>query len=115
MAKRTAKDMVDDLIAKGNDWVGVLAVARAVRNGDWYDEAKAILEACGLMPKTRGEQAKLRAAAKEQLAQHYERLRLAKPTRQRPSAKNPTTSPELPVSALPLPPTGGIPGPSSQP
>lgn len=49
--KRTAKDFVDDLLGRGRNWMAVLSVARQVRKGIWYEDAKQIMKESGAMPK----------------------------------------------------------------
>lgn len=48
--ERTVEDFVDDMLAKGRDWMAIMAVARAIRNGHWYEAAQAILQERKIMP-----------------------------------------------------------------
>ena len=55
MDERTAEDYVKDMLDHKRDWIAIMAVARAIRNGKWYDECKEILQTKGLMPKSEAE------------------------------------------------------------
>lgn len=48
--ERTAQEFVDGMLANGRSWLDIIAVARVVRNGKWYDDSKVILQGCGKMP-----------------------------------------------------------------
>lgn len=48
--ERTATDFIEDMLEHGRGWVAILGVARAVRNGKWYDQVKVMLLERGLMP-----------------------------------------------------------------
>lgn len=52
---RTPLDFVEDLLSKGYDWVGILSVARQVRNGAWYKPVREILQERGKMPTDQDE------------------------------------------------------------
>lgn len=49
--ERTSEDFVNDMLAKGRDWIAIVAVARFIRDGRWYEPARDMLQAKGLMPK----------------------------------------------------------------
>lgn len=60
--ERTAKDFVKDMLSHGRDWLDIIAVARVVRGGKWYEEAKTILQQSGQMPTDEGMIVRLRKA-----------------------------------------------------
>jgi hypothetical protein len=43
-------DLVEEMLATGTHWSGILAVARFARNGTWREEIKTILIDKKLMP-----------------------------------------------------------------
>jgi len=63
MDKRTAEDMVKDLLAKKVSWPGILSIARVCRGGEWRARAKEILQERGIMPKDDAEADEQRDAA----------------------------------------------------
>lgn len=55
--------MVNDLVKKGVDWIGILSIASVVRGGSWHEKTKALLLARKMMPESADERARLRDAA----------------------------------------------------
>lgn len=56
--ERSPASFVQDMLDKKVDAAGILAVARAIRNGQWYGKVKTLLEANGIelpKPKKKGE------------------------------------------------------------
>ena len=60
---RTPEDYVNDMLKRKRDWIAILAVARAIRKGQWYDKVKTILQDKNLMPKDQEMIDKLRTEA----------------------------------------------------
>lgn len=50
MIERGPKDFIEDMQAHGRSWLDIIAVARVVRNGKWYDDVKCLLQRDGEMP-----------------------------------------------------------------
>lgn len=48
---RTSDDFVDEMVENGRDWVAIISVGRAIRQGRWYEEIKKRLQDDGMMPK----------------------------------------------------------------
>ena len=49
--ERTAKDLVEDMLAKGRSWIDILAVASAARKGAWRKEVETLLVERKLIPQ----------------------------------------------------------------
>lgn len=47
---RTVDDFVEDMLEHGRDWIAIMAVARFIRGGYWYDNIKLNLQKRKLMP-----------------------------------------------------------------
>lgn len=52
--ERTSNEFIADMKSSGRSWIDILAVARAIRGGRWYDEIKLSLQTSGDMPTDAG-------------------------------------------------------------
>lgn len=48
--EETAETYVRRMLKLGNDWMGILSVARCARGGKWRKDAERILKELGKMP-----------------------------------------------------------------
>lgn len=100
---RQPEDFVNDCVKKGCDWMSILATARAVRKGLWYDDVRELLLARGLMPESKEEQEKSREIAKKKLAEHYESLNRKPISRKRDPSGSPSSDSHKPSTPDPSP------------
>ncbi len=84
--KRTPEMFVHDMLADGDkEWPDIMAVARQVRKGIWYDDVRKILQKRRLMPTDQEKINKARDVVHKKAASHV-------PSRSKPKGPRPALS-----------------------